>query len=180
MYTNYSHFIERRRGADLRRRSSRSRHAARSRRGRPGRLAEWRPDVRTFCESGRELKYVLRAYGDDGKFDETRAAVAVDLVATTRAASIVAEREAAPMQELSPAQQAERTRDAKSSPRVDDWRDGSRTSRLGASTSRPVPRLDRGCGSGREHAAPRPDAQLLAGYGESDLALQNIRSAAAR
>jgi flagellar motor protein MotB len=39
----------------------------------PDSYAEWRPDVKSFRGPSQELKYVLRAYGADGAFDETRA-----------------------------------------------------------------------------------------------------------
>ena len=37
----------------------------------PDGFAEWQPDVRDVPAPARELKYVLRAYDDEGNFDET-------------------------------------------------------------------------------------------------------------
>lgn len=71
MYTNYRHFIER---AEVRifepRRSPASEPVAVLPVG-PGGLAEWEPEAAWFGAGERELKYVLRAYGRDGKFDDT-------------------------------------------------------------------------------------------------------------
>ena len=61
-----------RRGADLRRRSSRSRPSrSRSSCSGPPARGEWQPEPEPFAAPARELKYVLRAYGAGGTFDET-------------------------------------------------------------------------------------------------------------
>ena len=73
MYTSYAHFIER---AELR-----IFEREQSTRANPidvvaidiGGIAEWRPPTDRFQAPVRELKYVLRAYGRDGAFDETAA-----------------------------------------------------------------------------------------------------------
>jgi flagellar motor protein MotB len=39
----------------------------------PDGIAEWSPTLERFSGGGRELHYVLRAYGKDGKFDDTSA-----------------------------------------------------------------------------------------------------------
>jgi flagellar motor protein MotB len=73
MYTNYSTFI---RGAEVR-----VFDADASVQGTPRAvlpvdpqgIAEWRPDVRDVPATGLELKYVLRAKGDGGRFDDTNA-----------------------------------------------------------------------------------------------------------
>jgi flagellar motor protein MotB len=72
MYTNYSHFIER---AEVRVfRSGQSLETI------PldvidldiDGIAEWQPVLRDFTAPGDELAFVLRVYGQDGNFDETR------------------------------------------------------------------------------------------------------------
>jgi flagellar motor protein MotB len=73
MYANYSHFIE---SAEIRIFASEQ-----SVRETPleivainvGGVAEWTPVSERFLAPRRELKYVLRAYGADGSFDETTA-----------------------------------------------------------------------------------------------------------
>ena len=73
MYANYEHFIDR---AEVRifedGQSSRAtpRHVVPI--GKDG-IAKWQPDVESFVATVRELSYVLRAYGEDGNFDETDA-----------------------------------------------------------------------------------------------------------
>jgi len=73
MYTNYSHFIER---SEVRvfeaGRSAESEPLATIEIG-PDGTAEWQPPAAWFKAPVYELAYVLRAYGDDGNFDETRA-----------------------------------------------------------------------------------------------------------
>jgi flagellar motor protein MotB len=71
MYTNYPHFIER---SEIRIFSQ-----DRSVKGEPldvievgpDGLAEWQPAAERFAAPVRELNYVLRAYDEDGRFDET-------------------------------------------------------------------------------------------------------------
>jgi len=71
MYTNYAHFIER---AELR-----IFDFDQSTRDEPievvpidiGGIAEWLPSTSRFAAPARDLKFVLRAYGPDGAFDET-------------------------------------------------------------------------------------------------------------
>jgi flagellar motor protein MotB len=71
MYANYSHFIER---AELRvfdsAESLEATPLAVIALG-PDGSAEWQPSFASFVAPTRELKYVLRAYGKDGTFDET-------------------------------------------------------------------------------------------------------------
>jgi flagellar motor protein MotB len=72
MYTNYSHFIDR---AEIR-----VFRTGQSLEGLPLEVielaldstAEWRPHPHDFTAPGDELAYVLRVYGEDGNFDETR------------------------------------------------------------------------------------------------------------
>jgi hypothetical protein len=71
MYTNYAHFIER---AEVRvferEQSLRADPLAVIEVGRDG-LAQWQPDPEQFAGPVRELKFVLRVYGQKGRFDET-------------------------------------------------------------------------------------------------------------
>ncbi len=72
MYSNYGHFIER---SEIRifdgDQSTRAAPRAVVEVNDEG-LARWRPAVDAFSGATRELKYVVRAYGEDGGFDETR------------------------------------------------------------------------------------------------------------
>ena len=73
MYTNYSTFI---RGAEVRIFDADESVLGTPRavlHVDPDGIAEWRPDVRYVPATGLELKYVLRAVGDNGKFDDTNA-----------------------------------------------------------------------------------------------------------
>jgi len=71
MYTNYGHYIDR---AEVRvfdgSASTQSTPLAVVEVG-PDSYAEWRPDSQAFRGPAQELKYVLRAYGAEGRFDET-------------------------------------------------------------------------------------------------------------
>ena len=71
MYANYSHFIER---AEVRifapEQSLEAEPLAVVAFG-PDGSGEWLPEPETFATPARELKYVLRAYGSAGTFDET-------------------------------------------------------------------------------------------------------------
>jgi flagellar motor protein MotB len=71
MYANYSHFIER---AEVRifapEQSLEAEPVALVAFG-PDGAGEWLPEPETFATPARELKYVLRAYGAGGAFDET-------------------------------------------------------------------------------------------------------------
>ena len=73
MYTNYSTFI---RGAEVRIFDADESVLGTPRavlHVDPDGIAEWRPDARYVPATGLELKYVLRAVGDNGKFDDTNA-----------------------------------------------------------------------------------------------------------
>ncbi|HEY5569591.1 MAG TPA: OmpA family protein, partial [Gammaproteobacteria bacterium] len=71
MYANYSHFIE---SAEVRifdrEQSLEATPLAIAAVGPEG-FAEWQPDAGSFAAPAQELKYVLRAYGEGGSFDET-------------------------------------------------------------------------------------------------------------
>jgi flagellar motor protein MotB len=73
MYANYEHFID---SAEIRIFEAGQSPQATPRQVVPvdkGGFAEWQPDVESFVSTVRELSYVLRAYGEDGNFDETDA-----------------------------------------------------------------------------------------------------------
>jgi hypothetical protein len=73
MYANYSAFI---RGAEVRIFDADASVQGTPRavlQVDPNGIAEWRPDVQYVPATGLELKYVLRAKGDDGRFDDTNA-----------------------------------------------------------------------------------------------------------
>ena len=72
MYTNYSHFIQR---AEIRVFQTGQSLESEPRdiiEITPDGLAEWLPTLGRFRAPVHELAYVLRVYGDDGNFDETR------------------------------------------------------------------------------------------------------------
>ena len=172
MYTNYAWFI---RGAEIR-----IFDEDESVRGTPRAVvqidgdgfAEWIPDLPDVPATGRELKYVLRAYGDGGKFDDTSAR-SLWILRDTRS------REPAPKEE--PA-----------APRVEGLLMASNA--IGLTTN-----FDSGMTEVavlQEEGPPgvttffgsepddlprfvnpqlRPEKELLASYGENALALQNIR-----
>ncbi|MHC4165158.1 MAG: OmpA family protein, partial [Planctomycetota bacterium] len=71
MYTNYPHFIERSEVRIFDREASlQSEPLAVAEVDREG-FAQWRPDPKPFPAPVRELKYVLRAYDAEARFDET-------------------------------------------------------------------------------------------------------------
>ena len=164
MYTNYSTFI---RGAEVR-----IFDADESVLGTPravlhvdaNGIAEWRPDVRYVPATGLELKYVLRADGDNGKFDDTNAQ-SLWILREERAASPVpspAPKDPA----IDPAQQTEGAEQLAAVALEPTGEASGVTTWFGSEPDDfPLP----------VESAPRPDAQLLASYGENGLALQNIR-----
>src|SRR6187455_1102114 len=162
MYTNYSRFI---RGAEVR-----IFDADESALGTPravlkvdaNGIAEWRPDVQSVPATGLELKYVLRAVGDNARFDDTNAQSLWILRE---------EREATPVPSPAPKDPAQQTEGAEQLAAADVM--GMTTEEASGVTTWfgsepdnfPLP----------VESAPKPDAQLLASYGENGLALQNIR-----
>ena len=71
MYTNYSHFIERAQVRIFHRdQSLRADPLAVAEVDRHG-FARWRPEPASFAAPVNELKFVLRAYDAEGRFDET-------------------------------------------------------------------------------------------------------------
>jgi uncharacterized repeat protein (TIGR01451 family) len=72
-YTNYAHFIQRSEVRIFERdQSLRAEPVAVLEVGRDG-FAQWQPAAEWFASPMRELKYVLRAYDEEGHFDETAA-----------------------------------------------------------------------------------------------------------
>lgn len=121
----------------------------------PGGLAEWQPVVSRSLMSGQALNYVLRAYGKDNQFDDTR----------TRSLSMIHE-DALPKEPnpvampagnilFDPSNWVFDIGDAVFDP--GDWVEDP---------DEPAHAI---------HAAAMPQGDLLAGYGENNLALQNIR-----
>lgn len=179
VYANYWHFIER---AEVR-----IFRAEQSVQDAPlavvpvdsGGLAEWQPVVSESSMSGRALNFVLRAYGKDGQFDDTRVralsmirgepdpvspAYAYDVVAEQNVESLAEDGEIGVTTGL-PSEDAsatEATAEAEPEGNVlfdtGDW----------------APDLSEGVRSVHDGAA-MPEGDLLAGYGENSLALQNIR-----
>ncbi len=165
-------------------------------------FAEWRPDAQQVSAAGRELKYVLRAYGEDGKFDDTSPqplwmvrdghvpgsepghpvlTAQGDLLATWDAHATTTPVEPVTQQPEPDTQRPESSGaasgitthfetasdDSQATQPVADSAAGGVTTYFGPASDdswpSPVTRPE------------RPDAELLAGYGESALALKNIR-----
>ena len=71
MYANYSHFIERAEVRIFERDQSTEAEPIEVVEIGPDGFTEWQPLWRPFAAPAREYKYVLRAYGENGSFDET-------------------------------------------------------------------------------------------------------------
>jgi len=177
----------------------------------PGGLVEWQPIVPRAAASGRELQYVLRAYGRNGQFDDTRAQ---SLSLTMHDESdldglpeeLLKRREEALAAHGEPPRgdgDGEVTTDVKSrdpafagngaavtpqaQPIVAESESGVTTSFGAEASTAELVAEDGEPGVttyfGSEVAAfpeeteqlPMPEGDLLAGYGESNLAVQNIR-----
>jgi hypothetical protein len=180
MYTNYSTFI---RGAEVRIFDADESVLGTPRavlHVDPDGIAEWRPDVRYVPATGLELKYVLRAVGDDGKFDDTNAQ-SLWVLREERQASPVPG--AAPKDPtIDPAQQAEGAEQLAAADVMGVTTNfETRESTVALVPTEEAPGATTWFGSEPDNfplpveSAPRPDAQLLASYGENGLALQNIR-----
>jgi flagellar motor protein MotB len=123
MYTNYLHFIERSEVRIFDRGQSLQAEPRAVVEVGPDGLAEWQPTGKRFAAPKHELVFVLRAYGEDGRFDET-APQSLWMIYGNPPEPVRAEAEA-------------------------------------------------GAASSESEAGPQRDP-LLAGYGESGLALRNI------
>jgi flagellar motor protein MotB len=71
MYANYAHFIERAEVRIFEREQSTEAGPLGVVAIGPDGYVDWQPSARFFAAPARELKYVLRAYGKEGTFDET-------------------------------------------------------------------------------------------------------------
>ncbi len=131
-------------------------------------LAEWLPVVPHLPGAGSSLQYVLRAYGRDGQFDDTR----------PQSLSMIhggPDDHAAPDELLASAEAGQPADDAEGA--VEDAELMADGELLGLVLESDViadaPSEEEI--AEREHLAPMPEGELLAGYGESSLAIQNIR-----
>jgi flagellar motor protein MotB len=161
MYANYSHFIER---AEVRifapEQSLEAEPLAVVVFG-PDGSGEWLPEPGTFATPARELKYLLRAYGSDGAFDET---VPRPLWIAYRRTAAVAEE---PLAEQPPLQQ-----DYESF--LDELTTGGASYAEWPETAAPA-----GTDAGEPAVAAAPDLTtqdraLRVAYGENALGLRNI------
>ena len=180
MYTNYSTFI---RGAEVRIFDADESVLGTPRavlHVDPDGIAEWRPDVRYVPATGLELKYVLRAVGDNGKFDDTNAQSLWVLREEREASPVPSPAPKDPT--IDPAQQtegAEQLAAADVMGMTTNFESGESTVALVPTEE--APGVTTWFGSEPDNfplpveSAPRPEAQLLASYGENGLALQNIR-----
>ncbi|HKE43025.1 MAG TPA: OmpA family protein [Steroidobacteraceae bacterium] len=148
-------------------------------------LAEWQPLVPRSAGAGHELQYVLRAYGKDGQFDDTRVQ---SLAMTIHDASglpdelknaLDAQADSAEVEVATSSVSHEAEQFA-----VEDGENGV-SSYFGDAPQRELI-ADRELGTttyfGSDEATPEwerplsaPEGDLLAGYGENALAFQNIR-----
>src|SRR5262249_34689520 len=137
---------------------------------------EWHPDVRSVPATGLELKYVLRAVGDDGKFDDTNAQSLWILREERQANSVP---HSAPEDPAQQTEGAEQLAAADVMGITTNFESG--TTEIARVPTEEAPGVTTWFGSESDdfprpvESAPRPDAQLLASYGENGLALQNIR-----
>jgi flagellar motor protein MotB len=194
MYSNYRAFIDR---AEVRifeaRRSDQSTPLAVIPIDRNG-TAEWQPTAQQLAGAGQELQFVLRAYGSDRKFDDTKPRLLWTIHDGSRAAG--APGPAAPLSDPGPdgadgrappessaavtsapgaavataAAEPAVTAPAGEAADAVDVVDAS-VGTTGSDTSKAADPGSPGAASGGVPSEP----ELLAGYGESALALQNIR-----
>ena len=155
MYDNYSHFIDR---AEIRifdKDQSPQATPSYVVEIEPDGLARWQPDaVEPFAGPVRELKYVLRAYGADGKFDET-GAQPLWMVRDNVALRVEG------VQGVEGAEGDEDTIEPLPAPNQAPTEPGNEL----------LPGAEVVAGA----AGSAPGAQLLSAYGENALALHNIR-----
>ena len=153
MYANYWQFIERAEVRVFRAEQSLEDVPLKVLEVDAGGLAEWQPVVPLSAGVGRELKYVVRAYGRNGQFDETAAQplsmIDGELDPDYWPEALVAElgEDPTPEGELLAAAGASGV-----------------ATYFGPAEDMPTP-----------GDPPLPEGDLLAAYGESNLALQNIR-----
>jgi flagellar motor protein MotB len=183
----------------------------------PAGLAEWQPVVSRSSGTGHALKYILRAYGKDGHFDETRPqslsigiregseleGLPAELVAQrqaaappseggplapgTRASEPTASSEATTKVVTTGAGGAEATAQAEDTtaedtPPLSEDEDAASMSEeeeeLAANdgeTDANAEAESEDASAKQKPAPPMPEGELLASYGESSLAVQNIR-----
>ena len=165
MYANYGHFIERSevrifaRGQSVQ--ASPLQVLDVDRAG----LAEWQPSVERFPGPVRELQYVLRAYDAKGNFDET----------SPRPLWMVYRAESAPEAESDSTAQSDevvQAVQAEQGPQPEQPEQAAPPEQTGELD----PALPAEQGAQQEpEATAEQDGQLLAAYGENDLAIRNIQ-----
>jgi flagellar motor protein MotB len=180
MYSNYAAFIAR---AEVR-----IFEAGRSAQSRPLAVVpiepngsvEWQPSARSLSAAGRELWYLVRAYGQDGKFDDTKP-LSLWLVAdgSRAAADHTAAAPAANGSDAAAAKPESAVAAATTSPSEASGGAAPAAAAPGPSAASP-PGGPSGTGAqaaGGAQAAPvlHTDPELLAAYGESTLSEPNIR-----
>ena len=165
-YANYWHFIERAEVRVFRAEQSLADEPLTVLEVDSGGHAEWQPVVPQTAGVGRELKYVVRAYGKTGQFDET-AAQSLSMIQGELPPDYWPEALIAELGEEPPAG-ADAAGIATYFEEDDELLAGSGA--RGVSTY---------FGPAEETAAPGepplPEGELLAAYGQSNLAVQNIR-----
>ena len=152
MYTNYGAFIER---AEVRvfeaGRSTQSAPLAVVALDADG-AAEWQPSAQQLSAAGRELQYLVRAYSKDGRFDDTKPRSLWMVADGSRAAA-----------DPAPA----------GAPVVNAT--GAGADPPGGASAAPQAAADAGSKDAAAKHAQLKEPELLAAYGESTLADQNIR-----
>jgi flagellar motor protein MotB len=165
-YANYWHFIERAEVRVFRAEQSLADEPLTVLEVDSGGHAEWQPVVPQMAGMGRELKYVVRAYGKTGQFDET-AAQSLSMIQGELPPDYWPEALIAELGEEPPA-------GADAAGIATYFEEGDEV--LAGTGARGVSTY---FGPAEETATPGdpplPEGELLAAYGQSNLAVQNIR-----
>jgi flagellar motor protein MotB len=184
MYANYGHFIER---SEVRifapGQSVQSSPLTVLEMDRAG-FAEWEPSVERFPGPVRELKYVLRAYDAKGNFDETSPRPLWMVYRAATAPEAGAESSSQPTEQANQAEQDGQSEPADQSEQAGDVDPASPSEQVGqqdeAGPTEPDAEQE---GADQVEQANQleqgipteQDRQLLAAYGENDLAIRNIQ-----
>ena len=133
----------------------------------PNGSAEWQPSARQLSAAGQELQYLVRAYGKDGKFDDTKPLSLWMVHDGFRAAKDAAAKGGNSAATPAPGVTATTSASASATEATDLLPSGTT---LWAQDATDV---------GSQGAVPRPaelkEPELLAAYGESTLSEHNIR-----
>jgi flagellar motor protein MotB len=166
MYANYWHFIERAEVRVFRAEQSLDDAPLAVIEVDSGGHAEWQPFVPQMPGAGRELKYVVRAYGKTGQFDET-AAQSLSMIQGELAPDYWPEALIAELGEEPPSF-------AEAAGIATYFEDGAELL-AGTGARRVTTYFEPAEETATPGDPPLPEGELLAAYGQSNLARQNIR-----